>query len=47
MGGTTVTVYNPHPVAYQEPNDRSLVLMLEYAGRKVLIRMDNRKCSVV
>lgn len=40
LGGAKVTVYGPHPVAYSSLNDYSIVLMLEYAGRRVLLTGD-------
>lgn len=36
LGGATITVYAPYPVAYTETNDYSVVLMLEYSGTKIL-----------
>ena len=35
-----VTVYGPHPVAYTNPNDWSIVLMVEYAGHRILLTGD-------
>lgn len=40
LGEAQITVYGPHPVAYAEPNDWSLVLMVEYAGRRILLTGD-------
>lgn len=40
LGDSSVTVYSPHSVAYPEANDWSIVLMVEYAGRKVLLTGD-------
>lgn len=36
LGGATITVYAPYPVAYTETNDYSIVLMLEYDEIKIL-----------
>lgn len=40
LGAATFTVYGPHPVSYPELNDWSIVLMLEYAGRRILLTGD-------
>lgn len=40
LGDATVTVYGPHPVAYTQENDWSIVLMIEYAGKKILLTGD-------
>lgn len=40
LGDAQITVYGPHPVAYTNPNDWSIVLMVEYAGRRVLLTGD-------
>lgn len=40
IGEAEVTVYGPHPVAYPEANDWSIVLMIEYAGRSILLTGD-------
>lgn len=40
LGDATLTVYAPHPVAYSELNDTSLVLMLEAHGTRVLFCAD-------
>lgn len=40
LGDALVTVYGPHPVAYENPNDWSIVTMVEYAGRKILLTGD-------
>lgn len=40
LGDAEITVYGPHPVAYANPNDWSIVLMIEYAGRRILLTGD-------
>lgn len=40
LGNAALTVYGPHPVAYENMNDWSLVFMLEYAGRRILFTGD-------
>lgn len=40
LGEATITVYGPHPVAYESLNNWSIVLMIEYAGRKILLTGD-------
>ena len=40
LGDATVTIYGPHPVAYSQVNDWSIVLMIEYAGKKILLTGD-------
>lgn len=40
LGDAEITVYGPHPVAYTNPNDWSIVLMIEYAGRRILLTGD-------
>ena len=40
LGDAQITVYGPHPVAYTNPNDWSIVLMVEYAGRRILLTGD-------
>ena len=40
LGDACITVYGPHPVAYKNPNDWSIVLMVEYAGRRILLTGD-------
>lgn len=40
LADAQITVYGPHPVAYSNPNDWSIVLMIEYAGRRILLTGD-------
>lgn len=40
LGEAVVTVYGPHPVAYENENNWSIVLMIEYAGRRILLTGD-------
>ena len=40
LGGATITIYGPHPVAYANANDWSIVLMIEYAGKRILLTGD-------
>lgn len=40
FGQACVTIYGPHPVAYENPNDWSIVMMIEYAGRRILLTGD-------
>lgn len=40
LGDAVITVYGPHPVAYESLNDWSIVLMVEYAGRRILLTGD-------
>lgn len=40
LGNAQITIYGPHPVAYSNPNDWSIVLMVEYAGRRILLTGD-------
>lgn len=40
FGDAVFTIYGPQPVLYQEPNDWSLVLMMEYHGTRVLFTGD-------
>ncbi|MGN0184792.1 MAG: ComEC/Rec2 family competence protein [Aristaeellaceae bacterium] len=40
LGDACITVYGPHPVAYENPNDWSIVLMVEYASRRILLTGD-------
>lgn len=40
LGDAEITVYGPHPVAYTNPNDWSIVLMIEYAGLRILLTGD-------
>jgi len=40
LGDAEITVYGPHPVACTNPNDWSIVLMIEYAGRRILLTGD-------
>lgn len=40
LGSADITVYGPHPVAYTNPNDWSIVLMIEYGGRRILLTGD-------
>lgn len=40
LGDAQITVYGPHPVVYTNPNDWSIVLMVEYAGRRILLTGD-------
>jgi len=40
LSDAQITIYGPHPVAYSNPNDWSIVLMVEYAGRRILLTGD-------
>lgn len=40
LGEATIIVYGPHPVAYEDENNWSIVLMVEYAGRRILLTGD-------
>lgn len=40
LGSAEVIVYGPHPVAYRNENNWSVVLMVRYAGRSVLMTGD-------
>ncbi|MBQ2989860.1 MAG: MBL fold metallo-hydrolase [Clostridia bacterium] len=40
LGKAAVTVYGPHPVAYENENNWSIVLMVEYANRRILLTGD-------
>lgn len=40
LGETRVSVYAPHPVAYANENDWSIVLKVEYGGRSLLLCAD-------
>lgn len=40
LGEAIITVYGPHPVAYENENNWSIVLMIEYAGRRILLTGD-------
>ena len=42
LDDAVVTVYGPHPVAYTQENDWSIVLMIEYAGKKILLTGDSQ-----
>lgn len=42
LGDATVTVYGPHPVIYDQENNWSIVLMIEYAGRRILLTGDTQ-----
>lgn len=40
LGSAEVVIYGPHPVAYQNVNDWSIVCMIRYAGRSILTTGD-------
>lgn len=40
LGDALITIYGPHPVAYSNPNDWSIVIMVEYAERRILLTGD-------
>ena len=40
LGDAEITVYGPHPVAYANPNDWSIVLIIQYADRRILLTGD-------
>lgn len=40
LGDALITVYGPHPVAYESLNNWSIVLMLEFADRRILLTGD-------
>lgn len=40
LGSAEVIVYGPHPVAYSNENDWSIVLLVKYAGRSILFTGD-------
>jgi len=40
LGQAIITIYGPHPVAYENPNDWSIVMMLKYADRRILLTGD-------
>lgn len=40
LGSAEVTVYGPHPVAYANPNDWSIVMMVHAYGRSILMTGD-------
>ena len=40
LGDAQITILGPHPVAYAEENNWSIILMIEYAGRRILLTGD-------
>ena len=40
LGDATITVYGPHPIAYENENNWSIVLLIEYADRRILLTGD-------